>query len=158
MARLPDQDIYDRNKTAFPPLHDINEVAGEIGLDATAALVHETAREKGFWPERYYLVDTKVLHSVVEQGGKGRILKVSEEAICTKLALIHSEVTEILEAVRKDKGKEAVLEEMADVHIRLLDLYAALRNTEQVDGSLDEVVQSKMRKNSNRPRLHGNKF
>ncbi len=153
MARLPDQDIYDTHKIAFPPLHDINEVAGEIGLDATAALVHETAVEKGFWPEKYYQVlkSENPIHS-------SACLAVTEEAICTKLALIHSEVTEILEAIRKNKGKEAVMEEMADVHIRLLDLYAGLRNTGQVDGSLDEVVQSKMRKNSNRPRLHGNKF
>lgn len=129
--------------TDMPPLHDVNEIAAEVGLDAMAALMHETAVEKGFWPEKYYTLFTQ---------------QVTEEAICTKLALVHSEVTEVLEAIRKEQGEEKVVEEMADVIIRLLDLYAALKNTGQVDASLDDVVQLKMNKNKLRPRLHGNKF
>lgn len=133
----------------FPPLHVASEIAAEIGLDAMAALIHETAIDKGFWPPKYYesaLINdepTGVLHN---------------EAISTKLALVHSEVTEVLEAVRKSQGEQAVVEEMADVIIRLLDLWAALKNTGQVDSSLDDMVQLKMRKNTLRPTLHGNKF
>jgi len=133
----------------LPPLHEKNEIAAELGFDALAALMHETAVTKGFWPEKYY--DAGMLRN------KPATL-VTEEAICTKLALVHSEVTEVLEAIRKEQGEEKVVEEMADVIIRLLDLYAALRNTSQVDSSLDDVVQSKMKKNELRPRLHGNRF
>lgn len=127
----------------LPPLHEKNEIAAELGFDALAALMHETAVSKGFWPDKYY--------DYIKPD-------VTEEAICTKLALVHSEVTEILEAIRKSQGEEKVVEEMADVIIRLLDLYAALKNTGQVDSSLDSVVQSKMKKNEQRPKLHGNRF
>lgn len=119
------------------------------GLDANAALIHETAKVKGFWPEKYtdhILTDTEDYYVV------------TEEAIGVKLALVHSEVTEVLEAVRKSQGKTAIVEEMADILIRTLDLYAALRNTGQVEDSLDEVFEAKMLKNAGRPVLHGNRF
>ena len=75
-----------------------------------------------------------------------------------KLALVHSEVTEILEAMRKSQGSEKIVEEIADVIIRLLDVYAAMRNEEIVLHSLDDVLQSKIDKNKQRPTLHGNRF
>lgn len=107
----------------------------EYGFDALAAMLHETAREKGFWDGDY-----------------------THDKIGNKLALVHSEVTEVLEAIRKSQGSEKVVEEMADVIIRLLDVYAAMRNEEEVLHSLDEVLFSKMNKNKERPRLHGNLF
>jgi len=123
--------------------------AQHLSLDAMSELMHVTAKLKGFWPPKYYEA-----HQDRPYGEK----PVTEEAICTKLALVHSEVTEILEAIRKEQGEYKVVEEMADVIIRLLDLYAALKDTGQVDSSLDDVVQSKMRINEQRPKLHGNKF
>ena len=112
-----------------------NNILTEYGLDALAAMLHETAKEKGFWDGEY-----------------------SHDKIGNKLALVHSEVTEVLEAIRKSKGSESVVEEMADVIIRLLDVYAAMRNEEQILHSLDEVLESKVNKNKERPRLHGNLF
>lgn len=120
-------------------------------LDEQARLVHNTAKEKGFWPEKYYVEHTD---GAIHLGSRA----VTEEAICTKLALVHSEVTEVLEAIRKEQGKYKIVEEMADVYIRLLDLYQAMRDTGQVEDSLDLVVTEKMAKNSGRPRLHGNRF
>ena len=107
----------------------------DYGLDALSAILHETAREKGFWDGEY-----------------------NHDKIGNKLALVHSEVTEVLEAIRKSQGSEKVVEEIADVIIRLLDVYAAMRNEEQVLHSLDEVLENKMNKNKERPRLHGNLF
>jgi NTP pyrophosphatase (non-canonical NTP hydrolase) len=72
--------------------------------------------------------------------------------------LVHSEVTEVLESIRKDKGSEEIVEEMADVIIRLLDLYAAMMNEGFVEHSLDEVMDNKINKNKERQRLHGNLF
>lgn len=107
----------------------------DYGLDALAAILHESAKEKGFWDGE---------HSFDKFGNK--------------LALVHSEVTEILEAIRKSKGSREIVEETADVLIRLLDLYAALRNAGIVEDSLDDILDHKVDKNRNRPRLHGNLF
>jgi NTP pyrophosphatase (non-canonical NTP hydrolase) len=112
-----------------------NELVTDYGLDALAAVLHETAIEKGFW--------------------EGTI---SYDKIGNKLALVHSEVTEVLEAIRKNKGSEEVVEEMADVIIRLLDVYAAMRNSEDLIHSLDEILNKKININKERPKLHGNLF
>jgi len=111
------------------------ELVTDYGLDALAAILHEIAREKGFWDG-----------------------DVSHDKIGNKLALVHSEVTEVLEAIRKSKGSEYIVEEMADVIIRLLDVYAAMRNEESILHSLDEILNEKIEKNKQRPRLHGNLF
>lgn len=111
------------------------EIVSQYGLDALSAMLHETAKEKGFWDGEY-----------------------SHDKVGNKLALVHSEVTEVLEAIRKNHGSEKVVEEMADVIIRLLDIYAAMRNEEQILHSLDEVLELKINKNKERPRLHGNLF
>ena len=111
------------------------ELVTDYGLDVLSALLHETAIEKGFWdkPKNF-------------------------DVFGNKLALIHSEVTEVLEAVRKKKGSEEIVEEMVDILIRTLDLYASMRNGGFVEHSLDEVLFKKMEKNKVRPRLHGNLF
>jgi NTP pyrophosphatase (non-canonical NTP hydrolase) len=111
------------------------ELVTDYGLDALAAILHEIAREKGFWDG-----------------------DISHDKIGNKLALVHSEVTEVLEAIRKSKGSEYIVEEMADVIIRLLDVYAAMRNEESILHSLDEILNEKIEKNKQRPRLHGNLF
>jgi NTP pyrophosphatase (non-canonical NTP hydrolase) len=112
-----------------------NDIITEYGLDALSAVLHETAREKGFWDGEY-----------------------NHDKIGNKLALVHSEVTEVLEAIRKSQGSEKVVEEIADIIIRILDVYAAMRNEEQVLHSLDEVLHNKIEKNKQRPPLHGNLF
>lgn len=113
----------------------MNSLMTDYGLDALSAVLHEIAVEKGFW-----------------DGEK------SYDKIGNKLALIHSEVTEVLEAIRKDQGSEKIVEEIADTIIRLLDLYAAMRNEEFVLHSLDESLHNKVNKNKERPALHGNRF
>jgi len=105
----------------------------DYGLDATAALLHETALSKGF----YDSLDMKEFNSQAKQ-----------------LAMVHSEVTEVLEALRKSKGQEEVVLELVDVIIRVLDLYAALRNAGVVSDSLDDTLSLKAEVNSGRPRMH----
>jgi len=113
---------------------EINLVT-DYGMDALASVLHETAIEKGFWDG-----------------------EIGYDKIGNKLALVHSEVTEVLEAIRKNKVSEEVVEEIADIIIRTLDVYAAMRNTGDLTHSLDEVLFNKMEKNKARPKLHGNRF
>jgi NTP pyrophosphatase (non-canonical NTP hydrolase) len=72
-----------------------------------------------------------------------------------QLAMIHSEVTEVLEALRKDKGQDKVVEELADILIRVFDLYAGMRINGDVQDSLDQTLKDKAKFNTSRPRLHG---
>lgn len=100
-----------------------------------ARRVHLIAKSKGFWDG-----------------------DINYDKIGNKLALVHSEVTEVLEAIRKDQGSEKTVEEVADVIIRLVDVYQAMINTGQIKHSLDDVLERKILKNMERPALHGNKF
>lgn len=112
-----------------------NNLVTDYGLDALSAVIHETAIEKGFWNSAK-----------------------NYDVLGNKLALVHSEVTEVLEAMRKNKGSQQIVEEIADILIRTFDFYAALQNGGFISHSLDEVLYEKMEKNKQRPKLHGNLF
>lgn len=68
----------------------------------------------------------------------------------TMLALIHSEVSEALEADRKG-DKENFIEELADVVIRVFTLCGG----REID--LGAAIEAKMLKNKNREYKHGGK-
>ena len=72
-----------------------------------------------------------------------------------KVALIHSEASEVLEALRKNRGEREVVEEICDILIRTLDFYAALRAGGVVKSDLEEVYAEKTTKNAGRPHMHG---
>jgi NTP pyrophosphatase (non-canonical NTP hydrolase) len=67
-----------------------------------------------------------------------------------KLALVHTEVSECIEADRKGDD-ENFAEEVADIFIRLGDLCGMLG----ID--IESVVEAKMAYNESRPYMHGNK-
>jgi NTP pyrophosphatase (non-canonical NTP hydrolase) len=104
-------------------------------LDELAYECHKIARSKNFWDGNTNL-----------------------DKIGNKIALIHSEATEVLEALRKNKGELAISEEFADLIIRTLDLYQAMLNMGLVKHSLDFTIAQKIDKNKHRPSLHGNLF
>jgi NTP pyrophosphatase (non-canonical NTP hydrolase) len=106
-----------------------------MSLDLLARRVHVIARSKGFWDG-----------------------DINYDKIGNKLALVHSEVTEVLEAIRKSQGSEKTVEEFADIVIRLLDLYQAMINSGHIEHSLDNILDRKILKNMDRSPLHGNKF
>ena len=111
-----------------------------MNLDMLAFDIHKINKEKGFY-----------------EG------ELTIDRIMAKLALVHSEVTETLEAIRKDKGDTAVVEEMADTIIRVLDIWAALdlNHDDELDSpfpSLETILLAKIEKNRFRPALHGHKW
>lgn len=104
-------------------------------FDQLGAAIHETNVEKGFWG------DPEIMDKYV-----------------AKLALIHSEVTEVLEALRKGQGATAVTEEFADVLIRTFDLYSTLVEAGEADPGLYQVMLDKIKTNKERPVKHGNRW
>lgn len=104
-------------------------------LDELSNNLHKTAVEKAFWPET-----------------------VDDIFITKQLMMIVSEAVEVMEAIRKDKGKDAVADEMADILIRTLDLYAGLLEHGYTDVSLDYALDKKANVNKDRPERHGVKF
>lgn len=104
-------------------------------LDDLAEQLHETAVKKGFWPE-----------------------EVDDIFIAKQCMMIVSEVTELMEAIRKDKGEEEIAMETADIFIRTLDLYAGLVEAGYTTISLDYALQEKANINKDRPEKHGVRF
>lgn len=96
--------------------------------------IHDTAVEKGFWDAEF-----------------------DPNFVLAKLCLIHSEVSEVMEAYRKQHGSERILEEFADVFIRMYDLIFGLMENGVIDhADIDFVIREKMSVNAKRPNLHGN--
>jgi len=106
-------------------------------FDERAARVHATAKEKGFWPEG----------------------NVDDIFVAKQCMMIVSEVTETMEAIRKDKGAEQIVSELADILIRTLDLYEGLKRNGYISGlSLTAAFNNKTDFNKTRPERHGVRF
>lgn len=103
-------------------------------LEIMGQRVHDTAVEKGFWDG-----------------------PIDINFVLAKIALIQSEASETLEAIRKQQGDEKIVEEMADIIIRLLDLYAGMKEVGWIGGDvyLDAIMEQKMAVNKDRPFRHG---
>jgi NTP pyrophosphatase (non-canonical NTP hydrolase) len=104
-------------------------------LDQMAIDLHKAAVEKGFWPE-----------------------DVDDIFVAKQCMMIVSEVTEVMEAVRKDKGGEEIAKEFADIIIRTLDLYAGMVEAGYTRESLDYILKQKVDYNKTRPEKHGVRF
>ena len=104
-------------------------------FDDLAIKLHEVAVEKGFWDQ-----------------------DVDDIFVSKQLMMIVSEVVEVLEAVRKDKGEEEIAKEFADIIIRTLDLYAGMVEAGYTRESLDYILNQKADFNKTRPEKHGVRF
>jgi NTP pyrophosphatase (non-canonical NTP hydrolase) len=104
-------------------------------FDQLAIDLHKVAVEKGFWPE-----------------------EIDDIFVAKQCMMIVSEVTEVMEAVRKDKGAEEISKEFADIIIRTLDLYAGMVEAGYTRESLDYILKKKTEFNQTRPEKHGVRF
>lgn len=112
-----------------------------MNLDELARSLNTTAMEKGFWEPltRMEAQDDFIFYA-------------------KQLAMMHSEVTEALEALRKNKGDEEFVEELADLIIRTLDLWAGMNKIRVYPlPSLHDALLRKADINKDRPQLHGNR-
>jgi NTP pyrophosphatase (non-canonical NTP hydrolase) len=104
-------------------------------LEQLATDLHNTAIEKGFWNHQ-----------------------VDDIFIAKQCMMIVSEATEVMEAVRKDKGSQEIVEELSDVIIRTLDLWKGMYDHGYVEHSLDDAMERKSNYNKTRPERHGVRF
>ena len=104
-------------------------------FDTLAKELHENALDKGFWPQ-----------------------DVDDIFIAKQCMMIVSEVTELMEAVRKDKGEDEIVAEFSDIIIRTLDLYAGMVGNGYLNKSLEEAFDNKVKFNHTRPEKHGVRF
>lgn len=122
-------------------------------LDIFAKHCHENAKNKGFW-------------EISEDWYEQSPLLV----MATKIALVHSELSEALEKLRVTKMWEPsgssdewnmrpVAEELCDTLIRVFDLLGYLRSDPYYKvKDIDRIVQEIMQKNAKRPFMHGKNF
>lgn len=104
-------------------------------FEELATQLHETAVDKGFWNNA-----------------------VDDIFIAKQCMMIVSEATEVMEAVRKDKGSQEIVEELADILIRTLDLWRGMYDNGYVEHSLDDAMERKANYNKTRPERHGVRF
>lgn len=106
-------------------------------LDELAFAIHSNAVEKGFWAEADNSMAVRTIFYLKQ------------------IAMIHSEVSEALEAIRKKKGDDQVVEEFADIIIRVLDLWAGMSQRGYTNDSISQVLVRKVELNKDRPHMHG---
>ena len=97
-----------------------------IGIGNCIEICHKIAREKGWWDK---------------ERSDGEVI-----------ALMHSELSEALEAMRNNHSQDAVAEELADCCIRIFDYCG------EKDIDLEKALSKKIEKNKGRSYRHGKAF
>lgn len=135
-----------------------NHAVFMTAFNQVADEVHKTARSKGFWEDRDDLMRIAPISDGVTHND-GRTKAMQQALDSQMIALMHTELAEVTEAMRHgdppdDKipefsGAEA---ELADCIIRIMDFAQGRRLR------VAEAIVAKMEYNSTRPYKHGKTF
>jgi len=122
--------------------------------------VHEIAKEKGWWEIPEWIEEAcQILPQELSQ----KLRQLAERNDGEIVSLLHSEISEYLEALREGSGYSQITNkdkiiflkeeiELADEFIRCMDL------AEKKKYRLPEAILAKIEYNRNRPKKHGKKF
>lgn len=101
-----------------------------VGFNAIATHAHKNAVDHGFWESD---TDTRV-----------------------KICLMHSELSEALEAIRHGNPPDDHIPEFSGVEAEFADVIIRIMDTAKQNGfRVAEAVLAKMEYNASRPKLHG---
>lgn len=120
---------------------------------------HTNATKKGFHKGFKDLLDSIIMHPILEGKNKDKLLSyIIRVEMIKDLGLLTSEIGEAVEFARtqniievpdKENWKESIEEEVADIFIRLCDFCG------KHDIDLEYYVNKKMEFNAKREQLHG---
>lgn len=121
-------------------------------LNEFCKINNQNVRVKGFWDDMH-----NAIKHLKESGADEALINATKNAfISQKLDLIHSELGEATEAMRKQnyglERKDTFEDEIADVLIRLCDLCGEL------DIDIEKQIEWKFNHNKTRENKHGKSF
>lgn len=123
-------------------------------FNCIAKAVHFNAVDKGFWDSRRK-IETMALESDDEKDIKFAVQCVDASA----LALIHSEVSEALEACRHGNPPDDKIPEFSGAEAELADAIIRIMDLAEARGwRIAEAIVKKAAFNSGRPYMHGKQF
>jgi hypothetical protein len=134
------------------PISDADKLGFVSGIHAVSAWGHSVNRHNGFWE------DLEALKAVASTAGPSMEAVALREIVLGRIALIHSEGSEGVEAVRKhpvgtwtSTEKDSMVSEMAGTVVRIMDL------CQWLGLPLGEAVIAEVNRNEKRGWKHGNK-
>ena len=103
-----------------------------LGFQSVSDIIHATAREKGWWD--------------------------NDRCDAELIALMHSELSEALEALRHGNPADDKVPEYTGVEVEMADVIIRIMDAAQARGwRVAEALAAKVEVNKSRPRMHGGK-
>ena len=126
-------------------------------LDAVSTWSHSVNQHNGFWEELEFLQNA-VANGSDRDNQDGASIRMKREIVLGRIALIHSEQSEAVEAVRKhgfeewfSTEKDSFVSEMAGTVVGIMDL------CEWLGVPLAEAIIAEVQRNEKRGKMHGGK-